>query len=372
MGKTFFIIAGEASGDRHAADLVRAIQELRPDCRFIGIGGDCMRQEGVELIYPMSDLAVLGIVEIFRHLPTLYRIQNDIKRRLQKAIDAVILVDYPGFNLRIARMAGRMGIPVIYYICPQLWAWGQKRVEKIRKYVDLPLVIFQFEQEFFARFGIRAHWVGHPLVDQLRRLPSEAEFRKNYGLPTDKPLVALLPGSRRMEVERLLPVMCAAMQDLTRPYGLLPVIGKPVHLENELYHRIVGRRYPILERDIGALMKYAHFALVASGTATLELAFLQTPMVVLYRVSPVTYYMGRLLIKLNTIALANIVAGRPVVPELIQHRLTPERVRRYAQQYLDDSAYYNRVKAGLAQIPEILGPPGASRRAARHIVEFLP
>ncbi|NOX36009.1 MAG: lipid-A-disaccharide synthase [Calditrichaeota bacterium] len=369
--RTIFIIAGEASGDRHAADLVQALLTLQPEWRFTGIGGDRMQQAGVELIYHLSQLAFLGIAEVIRHLPTILRVQKGVRRRLEAGVDAVILVDYPGFNLHIARMAHGMGIPVIYYICPQLWAWGQKRVEKIRKYVDLPLVIFKFEESFFARFGIQAHWVGHPLVDQLTHLLPEEAFREKYGLAPDQRIIALLPGSREMEVRQLLPVMIAAVQELARTHRIVPIVGKPEHLEMAFYRQLVPDSIRIIDQDVHALMKHAHFALVASGTATLELGYLQTPMVVMYRVAPLTYYLGRLLIQLDHIALANIVAGKPVVPELIQHHLTVERVQQYARKYLEDERYYIAVKSGLASIPEVLGPPGASERAARRIVDFL-
>ena len=369
--RTIFIIAGETSGDRHAADLVKALLAIQPEWQFHGIGGDRMQQAGVKLMYHLSDLAFLGIAEVVRHLPTILRVQKDVQRRLASGVTAVILVDYPGFNLRIARMANEMGIPVIYYICPQLWAWGQKRVEKIRKYVDLPLVIFKFEESFFARFGIRAHWVGHPLVDQLTHILPEKAFRKKYGLAADRHIVALLPGSRKMEVQQLLPMMIAAMEELAGSHRITPIVGKPEHLEMAFYRQLIPDGVPVIDQDVSALMKHAHFALVASGTATLELGYLQTPMIVMYRVAPITYFLGRLLIKLDHIALANIVAGKPVVPELIQHHLTVERVKQHARRYLEDENYYATVKSGLASIPGVLGPPGASERAARQIADFL-
>ncbi|RMI26760.1 MAG: lipid-A-disaccharide synthase, partial [Calditrichaeota bacterium] len=211
MGKRILIIAGEVSGDRHAADLVRVLRAERSEWQFVGIGGERMEQAGVQLLYHISQMAFLGFAEVVRHLPFIRRVLRTIRARLREGVDAVILVDYPGFNLRVARMAHALGVPVIYYISPQLWAWGERRVEKMRRHVDLLLVIFRFEVDFYARHGITAHFVGHPMVDQIHISQSEAEFRRRLGIPGDVPVVGLFPGSREMEVRQLLPVMMRAV-----------------------------------------------------------------------------------------------------------------------------------------------------------------
>ncbi len=373
MGKKILIIAGEVSGDRHAADLVRVLRAERSEWQFVGIGGERMEQAGVQLLYHISQMAFLGFAEVVRHLPFIRRVLRTIRARLREGVDAVILVDYPGFNLRVARMAHALGVPVIYYISPQLWAWGERRVEKMRRHVDLLLVIFRFEVDFYARHGITAHFVGHPMVDQIHISQSEAEFRRRLGIPGDVPVVGLFPGSREMEVRQLLPVMMRAVWQVQERTPCRPVIGAAPHLPEALYRELMpsGMEVPPLVQEPHPLMQYAHAALVASGTATLELGYLQTPSVVLYRVSPLTYWLGRLLIKIDRIAMVNIVLGKKMVPELIQKDLTVPGVAAALEKYLTDPEYYQQVRRELARIREILGPPGASQRAAEYIVQFM-
>lgn len=366
------IIAGEASGDRHAADLVREISRIRPETEFTGIGGDEMKVAGVELLYHISKMAVLGITEILRHLPFFRKVKQRVKFELRNGIDAVILVDYPGFNLRIAKIAHGLNIPVIYYISPQLWAWGEKRVEKIRKYVDLMLVLFRFEADFYKTHGINAQFVGHPLVDQIKIAQSEADFQRENNLPSGKPIVGLFPGSREMEVRNLLPLMIDVAQRLKKQFDCLPIIGRSTHLPEKLYHEICGSEdVPILSGVSPHLMRFSYAAMVASGTATLECGFLQTPMVVLYAVSPITYWLGKMLVKIDKIALVNIVAGEEIVPEFVQKDMTASAVCKAMARYFDDGEYYRSVKKRLAKINAALGEGGASRRAAEQIDHFL-
>lgn len=370
------IIAGEASGDRHAADLVRALKHRHPGLQFVGIGGDQMKRAGVELRFHISQLAFLGFSEIVRHLPFIFKVQRTLQALLQETSpQAVILVDYPGFNLRVARMAHNQNVPVVYYICPQLWAWGERRVKKMRQFVDLPLVIFDFEVDFFARHGITAHFVGHPLVDQIRVSEDEATFRKKYDLPSRPPILGLFPGSRVMEIRKLLPVMFASLDLWHKKSGrkVTPAVAMADHVPPEVYQQLAANRRDVvlIPSDTHSLMHYSKLALVASGTATLELGYLQTPMIVMYAVSPLTYLIGRRLVRINQIALANIVLGENVVPELIQHRVTPENVVALLDMYFSDSTYYARVKEKLGGIKKKLGPPGASERAANKILEFL-
>jgi len=371
--KKILIIAGEASGDRHAADLVRELKACDPQLQFSGIGGDAMRQEGVQLLYHISQLAFLGLTEVIKHLPFIRKVTKTVQSELKNGAGAVILVDYPGFNLRVARIAREIGVPVVYYISPQLWAWGEKRVEKIRRYVDLMLVIFQFEKTFYEKHGITAHFVGHPLVEQLRIGKSEAEFRRQNSIPEDLPILALLPGSREMEVRNLLPVMVQAAGELRKAVRCVAVIGRASQLPQSLYDEYIpaGSDIRLVNSQTPLLMRYAYAAMVASGTATLETGYLQTPMVVLYSVSPLTYWLGRMLVKIDTIALANIVMGKKVVPELIQKDVSVEKVRAAVERFFSDPAYYRSVKEELKRIPALLGAEGASRRAAERIVAFL-
>lgn len=374
MNTDLLIVAGEPSGDRHAAHLVKELKKQAPQLNFYGIGGDEMAASGVRLLYHIRDLAFLGLTEVLRHLPFI----QSVFKRLQKWLDerkpaAVILIDYPGFNLRLARMAKRRHIPVIYYICPQLWAWGRHRIKKIRRFVDLPLVIFKFEEEFYARHGITAKFVGHPLIDEIKITQDEKTFRTRHQLHSEKPIIALLPGSRLHEVHQLLPIMAQAAQNFDRTGQYQWVVGKSATLPIDIFQTLL-RDFPfikIVEQDTHHLQKYAWLALVASGTATLETAYLGTPMVVLYKVSPLTYWIGRLLVRIPNIALANIILQQRIVPELLQKEVTASRIEHEIRKYITEPQYYQTVAAELQKVPAILGEAGAAARAADEIVKFL-
>jgi lipid-A-disaccharide synthase len=374
MNNKILIVAGEPSGDRHAAELVHRLRKQLPTLEFFGIGGDAMAEQRVMLFYHIRQMAFLGFAEIIRHLPFIQSVFKKLSEwcAIEKPA-AVILVDYPGFNLRLARMVKKHNIPLIYYICPQLWAWGKNRLEKIRRLVDLPLVIFKFEAEFYARHGITARFVGHPLADEIRIEISEKSFRSQHQLDPLKPIIALLPGSRIHEVQQLLPVMVQAVQNFESSEQYEWVLGKSPTLPPDLLRHYLQKSpfIKIVERDTHHLQKYARVVLVASGTATLETGYLGTPMIVLYKVSPLTYWIGRLLVTIKNIALANIVLQKTVVPELIQYQVTPDRILQELKKYLDDPDYYRQVAAELQKIPEILGPAGAAERAAKEIQAFL-
>lgn len=370
----FLIVAGEASGDRHASFLVSELKKYHSGAEFYGIGGNEMMEQGVTLFFHIKDMAFLGLFEIIRHLPFIHRVFWQIKKWLEKEKPiAVILVDYPGFNLKLARAAHEMNIPVIYYICPQLWAWGQKRVEKIRRNVDLPLVIFQFEKEYYKQFQIDVKFVGHPLVDQIQIRMSDKTFREKYGLALDKPIVALLPGSRLNEVKKLLPIMIETARKMKNHLDLQWVVGKSPTVPKEIYQNLTKNigLIKILDDGTYPLMKYAKLALVASGTATLETGYLETPMIVLYKISPLTYFIGRFMVKIERIALVNIVMGKTVVPELIQRQANPKDVSKEMDRYLTDQNYYMAVRNELKNIPKVLGIPGTAERAAREIINYL-
>ena len=374
MNTNLLIVAGEPSGDRHAAHLVEELKKRLPQVNFYGIGGDEMAASGVQLIYHIRDMAFLGLTEVIRHLPFI----RSVFKRLQKWLNesqpaAVILIDYPGFNLRLARMAKQRHIPVIYFICPQLWAWGKHRIKKIRRFVDLPLVIFKFEEEFYARYGITAKFVGHPLVDEIKISLDEETFRTRHQLHSEKPIIALLPGSRSHELHQLLPLMAQAAQNFDGTGQYQWVVGKSATLPINIFQALL-RDFPfikIVEHDTHHLQKFAWLALVASGTATLETAYLGTPMIVLYKVSPLTYWIGRLLVNIPNIALVNIVLQRRIVPELLQKEVTASRIEQEVRKYTVEPQYYQKVAAELQKVPSILGEAGAAARAADEIVKFL-
>jgi lipid-A-disaccharide synthase len=368
------VIAGEPSGDRHAAELVTSLQKIRPDISFWGIGGDEMAARQVTLLYRIEQMSFLGLTEIIRHIPFIRQVFRHLLRWVKENQPrAVILVDYPGFNLRLAKAIHKLNIPVIYYISPQLWAWGLNRVKKIRKYVNLMLVIFRFEEEFYGRHSISATFVGHPLVDEVKLKYSDKDFRKNYNFHPRKPIVGLLPGSRVNEVKLLLPEMLKTIDLMENKNEIEWVVGKSVNVPAHVYDSML-RNYTdvrLIDRDIYHLMKFSNVVLVASGTATLETGYLGTPMVVLYKISPLTYHIGKHLVRIKNIALANIVLQESVVPELIQNQVTPENIRKELQRYFNDIEYFRQVSEKLERIARILGEPGASRRAAQALVVFL-
>ena len=370
----FLIIAGEPSGDRHAALLIEQLKKQYSSLEVCGIGGEEMAKAGVRLLYRMEQLAFLGLIEVIRHLPFIRKVSNSLLNWIKSEKPrAVILVDYPGFNLRLARLVKKTGIPVIYYICPQLWAWGKHRVKKIKKYVNLPLVIFKFEEEFYSQFGIKATFVGHPLVEEISPNNNRAAFCHHHSLDPEKKIIALLPGSRLNEVIKILPELVKVAEMNQTDQKLQWAVGKTDSIPSEIYQKIIAenRFIKIVERDTHSLMKHAHVALVASGTATLETGFLETPMIVLYKVASFTYHIGKPLVKIDNISLVNIVLQQNVVPELIQNQVQAEQIDQELKRYLDDPDHHLAVKQKLAGIKDILGPPDASARAAREIQQFL-
>lgn len=373
MSQKILIVAGEASGDRHAADLVTALKTKSPDLDFVGIGGDRMKAAGVRLLYHVSQLAILGFVEVIKHFPLIRTVFKDVKTEARKGIDAAILVDYPGFNLRLAKMLHKVPIPVIYYICPQMWAWGENRVKKFRKYIDLPIIIFKFEEEFYKEHGVKTYFVGHPLVDQLPKKVDEVEFRKKHKIPERKRIIGLFPGSREIEVERILPLMVNAVRELQKKEDVQAIVARAPHLDSNLYERFPAdpNQFMIVNSDIHELMMVSYIALVASGTATLELGYLQTPSIVLYAVSPITYWIARSLVKIPNIALANIVRGKQVFPEFIQRDAKVQNVINEINKLMFDEKFYKSIQNDLANIRKILGEPGATERAANLILNFL-
>lgn len=371
------IVAGEASGDLHGAYLVRAMKEMDPSLSFYGVGGEKMSREGVRLLADSSDLAVMGLVEVFSRLKFILGVMNKLKRSLEtERPDLVVLIDYPGFNLSLAKAAKKKGVKVFYYISPKVWAWRKGRIKTIRRVVDRMALIFPFEEEIFRDAGVRATFVGHPLLDEIEIAGTADEIRCDLGLAEEKRTVALLPGSRESEVRALLPGMVGAAKILTARFGsgiqfVLPMAytlspewiegiavssGVPIRL-------VAGRTHEVLSA--------ADAAIVASGTATLETALLVKPMVIVYKVSPLTFFLGKRVVRVKHIGLANIVAGRTVVPELIQQDFTAERVADEVTRILVDQNVRDTMIRELSEIRARLGNPGAARRAARLACDML-
>jgi lipid-A-disaccharide synthase len=361
------IVAGEASGDLHAAEVVHELKALEPDLALFGIGGDLLAAEGMRLLHHAREMGIVGLFNVLRHLGMFRRIYRDLIEAIKsERPDVVMLVDYPEFNMRVAKECKSLGIPVVYYISPQLWAWRQGRVRHIEKYVGRMIVILPFEEEFYRKHGVPVTYVGHPLLDELAGIERHAKTKP----ADDEPLrLALMPGSRRGEVSSLLPAMLDAVEVLAkeRPVDAFVIQAPTIHRE-ELLAQMGGRSVRIVSHDGGEALAGAHVALSSSGTATLEAAVLGTPVVVMYRLSRLTYILAKRLVALPHFGLINIVAGEEMVPELIQDDVNGERIAAEVRSLLER---YDDVQAGLDRVRTRLGGQGASRRAAEEIHRML-
>jgi lipid-A-disaccharide synthase len=375
------IVAGEASGDAHAAELITCLRLDHPELRFFGCGGEQMAGAGCELLVSNNELAVMGLFEVLRHLPRLRRLLHRLRAALlARRPQALILVDFPDFNLRLAAAAHRAGIPVIYFISPQLWAWRSGRLRQIRRHVHRLISIIPFEPAFYARHGMEVAYVGHPLVERVARaraaLPAPAEFRHSLGLDDAAELVALLPGSRRRELHYHMPVLCETARRLHAERHvefLLPVA--PTLSLDEVRDTIPPPLRACIHllpaASLPAAVTHARLALVASGTATLETALLGTPLVVFYRLSPLTFLLGRKLVRLSHVSLVNLIAERNLVPELLQSDFTADHLAAWARRLLADGDDRAAMLSGLEEVRSRCGATGAIVRAAAEVAATL-
>jgi lipid-A-disaccharide synthase len=359
------IVAGEASGDLHASEVVRELKKLDSSLETFGIGGDLLAAEGMRILHHAREMGIVGLFNVLRHLGFFRRVLNDIVQAIaREKPDAVMLVDYPDFNLRLAERCKAMGVRVIYYISPQVWAWRRGRVRKIAKLVDHMLVIFPFEESFYRDHNVKVTYVGHPLIDEMASIESGGR-RAGATLK-----IALLPGSRRHEVRSLLPAMLDAIAVLKRRHEVDAfVIQAPTIASSELL-QVMQRSdefVRIVPHDRGEALASADVALSSSGTATLECAIAGTPVVVMYRLSSPTHWLAQRLVKLKHFSLVNIIAGRDVVPELLQQDVNGVRIAREVEALIDPAAT-ERLRRDLADVKAKLGGPGASRRAAEAIM----
>jgi lipid-A-disaccharide synthase len=364
------IIAGEVSGDIHGGKLVVELMQQNPGIEVSGIGGDQMVQHGFKTIYHIRQMAFLGIGEILKHLPLIRKVFLTLVNHVKKVKpEAVILIDYPGFNLRFAKVMHRLGVPVFYYISPQLWAWGKNRVKKIRKYVNKMLVIFPFEVEFYKKHGIDAEYVGHPLVDEHYDVVNP----KSSNEPNER-ILGLLPGSRKHEIEKLLPDMLETAKILYEKNKIDQVlIAKVDNISDEVYKSIINKNYLFVKHFTGNTAEFFNCidaALVKSGTSTLETAYFQVPFIIVYRVSKLTWFLGKIMVNLDSIGLANIVAGKKIAEELLQNDFTPNKAAELISELLNPEINKNKRRE-LKTIQDKLGEQGASKRVAGSILEFI-
>lgn len=370
------VVAGEASGDQHAADVVAALKRLRPELRFFGMGGPKLAAQGVELVHGAHEISVMGIVEVLPKVPRIWQVLNDLERAAKERKPAVaLLIDVPDFNLRLAKRLKALKIPIAYYVAPMAWAWRESRTKIIAERVDRLLCILPFEEEFFRTRGVPATYVGNPVLDQVPPAASAAEFRKALRLPTDGTVFAVLPGSRRSEISRLGPTLAAVSAKVIaqRPGTrvLVPVApGLPREVV-EAPFLAAGVTPTLIDGRAAEVVGACDVALVASGTATLEAGLMRRPLVAVYRVNALSYAVGKLLVRIPFFCLVNLLVGKKVVPELLQGDMTVERIVE-ALEPLWAGPAREECLAGLDLLREKLGAPGASERAARAVITLLP
>ncbi len=369
------IVAGEESGDMRAASLVRSIKAYAPHVSFFGIAGERSRKEGVETFSDVTELAVIGFLEVIKHLPQIKKVFDyAVWKAKEEKPDLVILVDYPGFNLRLAREMKKLGIKVIYYVSPQVWAWKASRIKTIKACVDRMLVLFPFEADFYKKHGYTADFVGHPLVDEVRPNKRPDDFLNTLELSEKNPTLALLPGSREKEVSRLLPIMLKAANLLQKEHPRLQVLVLQArNINDQLFKRSLKRTDVKFKttKDYYNALNAADLCVVASGTATLETGIMGKPMVVVYKTSWLTYFMVKAVIRIPYISLVNIVAGKKVVEELIQHGASAGKIARTISALLKDPQKAQAVRRELTVLKNRLGLPGASQRAAKIVISEL-
>ena len=376
MPKRIFIIAGEASGDLHGSNLVKSIKELAKEVEFTGIGGERMKQAGVRLIAHCSDMAVVGFTEVLKKAAYIIKIRAKVKDIFEKQTpDLLILIDYPEFNLHIAKYAKNIGIPVMYYISPQVWAWRTGRVKKIKKRVDKMVVILPFEEKFYKKWDIDAVYVGHPIMDEIPKHIDIDKTKRELKLESAFPIITLLPGSRMHEITNTLPVMVKAAYMLKNEFKgiranlvLANSIDKK-EIEKYIQHFDFIKIFP--NRNIYECLAISDLAFVTSGTATLETAIIGTPMIVVYKGSTLSFWIAKALVNVKYVSLVNLIAEEKVVPEILQEELTPQNLTKEALKILNLEELRLKMKQKLYLVKEKLGKEGASKRAAEVALRMI-
>jgi lipid-A-disaccharide synthase len=372
--RSILVSAGEASGDYYAAELVRELRRRWPSCEFFGCAGPHLRQAGVDAVIRSEDLSVVGIVEVVGHLPRIWlRFRELTRAAAQRKPDLAILTDSPDFHFRVARKLKRLGFPVVYLVAPQIWAWRKGRVKTMRRIIDQLLCIFPFEEAFFRQHGVPVTYIGHPLATRVRPSLSRADFFRKHKLPEDRPLVAVLPGSRRSEALHHLPELVRAAEILNRDRALSFILpASPTCGAAFFAEPLAGSPIQAIEGEAWDAMAYCDVALAASGTVTVEAALLGAPMVTFYRVTGVSWAIGKLLVDVPFYSMVNLIAGKKVVPELMQDAMTGERIAAETARLLDKAEERAKMKEELARVAGLLSGTGdAIVQAADAVVRAL-
>lgn len=370
------IVAGEASGDLHGANLVLAARELDSGLEFFGTGGERLRKAGTELMYGIESMSLMGGTEVVSGIKRTWDMYRDLKGALtDQAPSALVLIDYPELNLPLAKAARQAAVPVFYYVCPQIWAWRTWRIRKMERYVDRRVVVFPFEVDFYNKNGLSADFVGHPLLDVMARPRPKEEAKTELGLDPKRTWLLLMPGSRQHLVKQLLPIMLESTAILRRSHPNLGVVlAQADTVTAELLAPMIeagGQEVSVIAGKSHLLQNAADLAVVASGTSNLETALMSTPMVVVYRTGFLTAFMGLLLVKTEHVSIVNLIADHRLVPELLQYYAKPERIAQELDRILSAPGVYEEMQSGLREVGRKLGSPGASRRAAELLMTTI-
>lgn len=365
------IIAGEPSGDLHASALMQRMKSEAPEIEFVGIGGDRMISAGLKALYHIEKMSFMGFAEVIKHIPFIRKVKKELLQVAEsEQIKDIILIDYPGFNLNIARSFKKAGCTIFYYISPQVWAWGKGRIKKIQKLISKMLVVFPFEKDMYSNAGVDAEYVGHPLVERLKQYQflSKEELCKKFGLDKEQDILAVFPGSRKQEVTLLSESVFQGAKKLAEKNGMQIVVSCAEGINPNFfdqYKNIVD--FTVIKNHSYDIMKHSKYGIIKSGTSTLEAALTGLPMTIVYKTSSLTYFIGKKLVNVQSIGMANIIAGEQLFPELIQDNVTADTIYEVSQAILADREKYDFLKERLKQIHTILGAEEASSRAA-HII----
>jgi lipid-A-disaccharide synthase len=375
MADSILIIAGEASGDLHGSSLIRELKILLPETEFFGVGGVNMQSAGLKMLYHSDNLNFMGFVEIIRHLPFIKKVQRHlIDEVIKRKTKYAILIDYPGFNLSIAKKLKSLGVKIFYYISPQVWAWGQNRVKKIKKLIFKMFVLFPFEEEFYKKNGVDAEFVGHPLISKLNsyKFLERNELYEKLELEKEKDILLILPGSRKHEVSFIFPEVFSAAEKISEKFNLQIVVACSNSIEKNFIKQTVNsENYKIISGFTYDLMKHSKFGIIKSGTSTLEAGLIGLPMIIVYKANYLSYLIGMLLIKVKNIGIVNILLGKTIVPELLQSQVNETNIFRIASDLLSDLNKIDSMKQELSKLSQILGEKNSSEITAQKIFNCI-
>jgi len=373
--KSILITACESSAENYGAELAREFKKLYPEVHFFGIGGKQMQKQGTELLYPMQKLSLIGIFEVFLYIPRILKILNKtIKETKKRNTAGAVLIDAPDFNLRIARKLKRQSIPVLYYVSPTIWAWRKNRLKTIKKYINKMMLIFPFEEKIYKEKQIPAVFIGHPLIKKTRTSMTKQDFFEKYGINNKKRLITLLPGSRKSEIRNHLPVLVEAAEKIKTKYDCQFILKLSENIERKdvaKYLSSLLSSVTILSQDGCESMAYSDLVLSSCGTANLETALLGTPLISFYKLSPLSYHMGRRLVKIEHFSIVNILAGKKVIPELIQKDFNPDSVYDHVSKILDSTEVRNNMISKFRKIKKELGEKDAAANAAKELEQLI-